>query len=78
MVLKSITSGKLLNNAPAVDENDSIHTNMTEFAPLLEASGERNLRSINMGSSGHDEGTKVGSGSVDRGVDRGLFKERRS
>ena len=45
---KQSTSGKVLNNAPAVDENDSIHTNMTEFAPFLETSGERNLRSINL------------------------------
>ena len=31
-----------------MDENDSIHTKLTEFEPLLEASGERNLRNINL------------------------------
>ena len=45
---KKSTSGKILNNAPALDENDSIRSKMMEFDPLLEASGERNLRSINL------------------------------
>ena len=31
-----------------MDENDSIQSKMMEFEPLLEASGERNLRSINL------------------------------
>ena len=42
------TRGKVLNNVPAVDENYSIYTEMMEFEPLLEVSGERNLRSINL------------------------------
>ena len=49
---KQNTNGKVLNNAPAVDENDSIHTKMMEFEPMLEESGERNLRSINLTRGG--------------------------
>ena len=44
---KQIMSDKVLNTALAVIENDSIHMKMVEFEPLLEASEERNLRSIN-------------------------------
>ena len=40
--------GKTANNAQAVDEDDVIHAKMMEFEFLLEASGERNLRSINL------------------------------
>ena len=40
--------GKETNNAQSVDENDVTHSKMTEFEPLLEASVERNLRSINL------------------------------
>ena len=42
------TSGKLPKDATAVDKADSIHTKMMEFEPLLKASGERNIRSINL------------------------------
>ena len=35
--------GEVLNNARAVCENDSIHSNMVDFEPLLEASAERYL-----------------------------------
>ena len=39
---------KAMNSAPAVEENDVTHEKMMELEPLLEASGERNLRSINL------------------------------
>ena len=42
------TIGKTTNSAQAVDENDVTHAKMLVFEPLLEASGERNLRSINL------------------------------
>ena len=42
------TSGRVLNNIPAVDESNSTHSKVMQFEPLLEASGERNLRSINL------------------------------
>ena len=42
------TIGKTTNRAQAVYENDVTHAKMMEFGPLLEASGERNLRSINL------------------------------
>ena len=42
------TIGKTTNSAQAVDENDVTHAKMLEFEPLIEASGERNLRSINL------------------------------
>ena len=42
------TIGKTTNNAQAVDEDDVTNAKMMEFEPLLKASGERNLRSINM------------------------------
>ena len=45
---KQCTTGKVLNNAPAVDENGSIQSKMIEFEHLLETSGERNLRSNNL------------------------------
>ena len=38
--------GKPVGGAPNVEENDTIHEKMMELEPLLEASGERNLRSI--------------------------------
>ena len=41
------TIGKPMKSAPAQEENDTTHEKMMELAPLLEASGERNLRSIN-------------------------------
>ena len=42
------TIWKTTNSAQAVDENDVTHTKMMELDPLLEASEERNLRSINL------------------------------
>ena len=36
---KESTGGKVLNNAPAAEENDSIHSKMMEYETLLEASG---------------------------------------
>ena len=42
------TIGKTTNNAQAVDEDDVTHAKMMEFEPLLEASGERNIRSITL------------------------------
>ena len=42
------TIGKAMSSAPAMEENDVTHEKMTEFKPLLETSGERNLRSINL------------------------------
>ena len=38
--------GKPVGGAPNMEENDTMHEKMMEFEPLLEASGERNLRSI--------------------------------
>ena len=38
--------GKPVGGAPNVEENDTIHEKLMELEPLLEASGERNLRSI--------------------------------
>ena len=38
--------GKPMNSVPAQEENDMTHEKMMELEPLLEASGERNLRSI--------------------------------
>ena len=38
--------GKPVDGAPNTEENDTIHEKMMELEPLLEASGERNLRSI--------------------------------
>ena len=35
-----------MGGARNVEENDTIHEKMMEHEPLLEASGERNLRSI--------------------------------
>ena len=40
---KQSTSGKVLNNDAALEENDWIHSKMMELESLLEASGERNL-----------------------------------
>ena len=37
-----------MNSAPATEENDVTHEKVMEFEPLLEASGERNLWSINL------------------------------
>ena len=45
---KQNTIAKTTNSVQAVDENDVAHAKRTEFEPLLEASGERNLRSINL------------------------------
>ena len=42
------TIGKPTSSAPALEENDVTHEKMMELEPLLEASGERNLRSINL------------------------------
>ena len=41
---KQSPSGEVLKNARTVCENDSIHSNMVDFEPFLEASAERNLR----------------------------------
>ena len=38
--------GKPVGGAPNTEENDTIHENMMELEPLLEASGERNFKSI--------------------------------
>ena len=38
--------GKLVGGAPNMEENDTMHEKMMDLEPLLEASGERNLRSI--------------------------------
>ena len=35
-----------MNSVPAQEENDMTHEEMMELEPLLEASGERNLRNI--------------------------------
>ena len=35
-----------MNSVPAQEENDMMHKKVAELEPLLEASGERNLRSI--------------------------------
>ena len=40
--------GKSINSAPAMEENDVTHEKMMELEPLLDASGERNLRSIHL------------------------------
>ena len=40
------SSGKVLKDALAV-RTDSVHTKMMKFESLLEASGERNIKSIN-------------------------------
>ena len=42
------TSGKAMNSAPAMEEKDVLYEKMMEFEPLLETSGEHNLRSINL------------------------------
>ena len=44
---QSIT-GKPMNSVPAQEENDTTHEKMMELESLLEASGERNLRSIDI------------------------------
>ena len=40
--------GKPMSSAPIQEENDAIQEKMTELEPLLEASGERNLRRIDI------------------------------
>ena len=40
--------GKPMNSAPNLEENDAMHEKMMELEPLLEASGECNLRSIHI------------------------------
>ena len=40
--------GKPGNSVPAQEENNTTHEKMMELEPLLEASGERNLRSIDI------------------------------
>ena len=47
------TRGKVLTNAPDEDKNDYIHTKLMKFETLLKASGERNLRSINLTHGGY-------------------------
>ena len=42
------TIGRAMISASAIEDNDVTHEKMMEFEPLLEASGERNLRSINL------------------------------
>ena len=41
-------TGKPMNSAPNLEENDAMHEKMIELEPLLEAPGERNLRSIDI------------------------------
>ena len=41
-------TGKPMGGAPNMEKNDTIHEKMMELEPLLEASGERNLRSIDL------------------------------
>ena len=48
-----------------VNENYEVHRVMMEVEPLLEASGKRNLRSINSDSGSYD-GDKVARGSCER------------
>ena len=38
--------GKPMRNVPMPEDDDKVHEKMMELEPLLEASGERNLRSI--------------------------------
>ena len=40
--------GKPMNSSPNLEENDAMHEKMIELEPLLEALGERNLRSIDI------------------------------
>ena len=40
--------GKATSKTQAVDENDVTHAEMMEFEPLIDASGVRNHRSINL------------------------------
>ena len=40
--------GKPMGGTPSLEENDMIDEKMMELKPLLEASGERNLRSIDL------------------------------
>ena len=40
--------GKPINSASNLEESDAVHEKMIELEPLLEASGERNLRSIDI------------------------------
>ena len=40
--------GKPMGSAPSLEENDAVHGKMMECEPLLEASGECNLRSIDI------------------------------
>ena len=42
------TIGKPMSSAPAQEENDMTHEKMMELEHLQEASGERNLRSIDI------------------------------
>ena len=42
------TIGEPMNSARAQEENDMTHKKMIELEPLLEGSGERNLRSIDI------------------------------
>ena len=42
------TIRKPMNSVPAQEENNTTHEKMMELEPLLEASGERNLRSIDI------------------------------
>ena len=42
------TIGKPMNSALNLEENDMIHEKLMELEPLLEASGERNLRNIDI------------------------------
>ena len=42
------TSGKFPKDAPTVDQTGSVHANMMSFDLLLEASGSKTIRSINI------------------------------
>ena len=43
---RQIATGKPMGNVPAPEEEDVVHEKVMELEPLLEASGESNLRSI--------------------------------
>ena len=42
------TVGRAMSSSPAIEKNDVTYEKMIMFEPRLEASGERNLRSINV------------------------------
>ena len=62
------TVGKAMNSAPAMEENDVTYEKMMEFEPLLEGSGERNLRSINLTQTVYQADGHTFCGELDSGV----------